>query len=250
MNCPEEYPIPGTSFPNFQDNSLDKNEWAKVEAWDSLKLGNFLLYLPLYLLRPRRLSSRRERPEDISTRMRVPQQRLQLEKIGSFPRKNCSSANSSNLRSVQATNRVFSIASVLKFNKGKTWRIPGHPHIPQWTIFSKSTLDFVLGRRRTQIPHVNFALKIPLTVARHFLRLLAAWNIPKTGETCVKRQRDKIQRKRNSSKDAFGKWLRIKYGGDAQKYGTYFWIEFFTHSLYVSLEKFTANVQYENYTRD
>ena len=120
---------------------------------------------------PRRPSSRRVLPELISTRILVPQTRLKKIDFVLFVKENFINRFDwlCDLRSVQSTDCVFSIARIFKFNKGKAWWISRNPHVPQLSIFAERSFNFSFGRRRAQISNINFAFYVPFSESRHLI---------------------------------------------------------------------------------
>lgn len=79
-----------------------------------------------------------------------------------------SNSGSANSRSIKRSHCIFGVALVLELDKSETWWVARHPDIPQGSILSECTFDFMLRSGRSQIADVDFALKVPFTIACHF----------------------------------------------------------------------------------
>ena len=75
-----------------------------------------------------------------------------------------------NLRSIHGSNCIFSISRVFIFNKSKARRVPGNPDVLQGTILWEWCFQVTSSCIVAQISNINFAFKIPLTMARHSAR--------------------------------------------------------------------------------
>ena len=67
---------------------------------------------------------------------------------------------------VEAPNSILGISRVLKLDESKTWRIPGHPDVFQWSVLSEAVLQLILVGVVAEIADVHLAINVPVAVSR------------------------------------------------------------------------------------
>lgn len=76
-----------------------------------------------------------------------------------------------NSLSIHAFHSIFCIPGILKFHKGKTRGVPGHPDGSQRPIIAEGSLQFSLSSTIAQVTHVYFTVSGPwwtTGIVRHF----------------------------------------------------------------------------------